>query len=66
MEIRENLSNTASSEQLLDPAGLARALGKSKSWLYTAVEQGKVPHYRIGGSLRFYLSEVLAEMKVSR
>lgn len=32
---------------------LARLLGKSESWLYTLVRQGRFPHVRVAGSVLF-------------
>ena len=42
--------------ELLRPADVARRLGVSRSWLYEAARQGRVPCVRLGGTdgpLRF-------------
>jgi excisionase family DNA binding protein len=38
-----------STEPLLRPAEVARALGVSRSWLYDAAKSGRIPSVRIGG-----------------
>lgn len=48
---------TAFGEPLLDAAGLARALGKTRRWVYEQVEENDLPAYKLGRSLAF---EVLA------
>ena len=47
---------TAVQVDLLKPADVARRLGVSRSWLYEAAKQGRVPCVRLGGAdgpLRF-------------
>lgn len=39
--------------ELKDVAWLARLLGVSKSWVYQAVESGRMPCVRIGALVRF-------------
>ena len=42
--------------ELLKPADVARRLGVSRSWLYEAAREGRVPCLRLGGAdgpLRF-------------
>ena len=37
---------------LLKPAEVTRRLGVSRSWLYEAARQGRIPHVRLGGDDR--------------
>lgn len=39
--------------ELKDVAWLAKLLGVSKSWVYQAVEAGRIPTVRIGALVRF-------------
>jgi predicted DNA-binding transcriptional regulator AlpA len=44
-------------DDLLKPAALARKLGVSRSWLYDAAKNGRIPSIRVGGAdgpLRFF------------
>ena len=36
----------------------ATALGLSQSKLYRAAQQGRIPHYRLDGALRFDIGEL--------
>jgi excisionase family DNA binding protein len=51
---------TAFGEPLIDAAGLARALGKTRRWVYEQVEENGLPAYRLGRSLAFEISAVRA------
>ena len=49
-----------------DPDWVAQHFGISKRGVYRLVETGAIPHYRVGGLLRFRPSEVeswLAELR---
>ena len=37
---------------------LAEKLSVSRSWLYQQVERNRIPHYRLGRSIRFNLESV--------
>ncbi len=44
------------SEELLKPMQIAERWGVSRSWVYGAAEEGRIPHLRLGGArgpLRF-------------
>ena len=44
------------SEDLLKPMQIAERWGVSRSWVYRAAEEGRIPHLRLGGArgpLRF-------------
>jgi excisionase family DNA binding protein len=44
------------SEELLKPLQVAERWGVSRSWVYRAAEEGRIPHLRLGGTggpLRF-------------
>jgi excisionase family DNA binding protein len=43
---------------LLDVVQAAEFLGISRNGLYIQVRAGKVPHYRVGGLIRFDLDEL--------
>jgi excisionase family DNA binding protein len=48
-------------EDLLKPSDLARRLGVSRSWLYDAAKNGRIPSIRIGGEdgpLRFVSEDI--------
>ena len=50
-------------ERLLTPAEVARRLGVSRSWLYEAAKDGRVPSLRLGGPggpLRFVEDDLVA------
>ena len=49
------------SEELLKPMQIAERWGVSRSWVYRAAEDGRIPHLRLGGTggpLRFSPSEI--------
>ena len=49
-----------SSDQLQTVDWLARKLNVKRSWVYSAVASGKLPHVRIGKYLRFRPDQVSA------
>lgn len=53
-------------ERLLTARELAEALGFSAATIQDWAEQGKLPGFRLGGRLRFRLSEVEAVLEASR
>ena len=50
----------------MKPGDVAEFLGISKSTLYLMVETRKLPFYKIGGSLRFKMSDVEEFLKKLR
>jgi len=49
------------SEELLKPMQIAERWGVSRSWVYRAAEEGRIPHLRLGGGrgpLRFSPSAI--------
>lgn len=49
------------SEELLKPMQIAERWGVSRSWVYRAAEEGRIPHLRLGGTrgpLRFSPSAI--------
>jgi len=56
-------------ERLLTPAEVARRLGVSRSWLYEAAKDGRVPSLRLGGPggpLRFVEEDLVAWIERAR
>lgn len=56
-------------ERLLTPAEVARRLGVSRSWLYEAAKDGRVPSIRLGGPagpLRFLEDDLVAWIERAR
>jgi excisionase family DNA binding protein len=55
--------------QLLKPTEVARRLGVSRTWLYTAAKDGRIPSVRIGGPdgpLRFVPEDLEAWLDEAR
>ena len=55
--------------ELLKPADVARRLGVSRSWLYEAARQGRLPCLRLGGDdgpLRFSEQDLSAWLEQGR
>jgi excisionase family DNA binding protein len=55
--------------ELLKPADVARRLGVSRSWLYEAARQGRLPYLRLGGDdgpLRFSEQDLVAWLEQGR
>lgn len=52
--------------RLLTVVEAAEYLGISRNGLYIQVRAGKVPHYRVGGSIRFDLDDLKAWLKSNR
>jgi excisionase family DNA binding protein len=51
------------SERLMKASELALRLSVSKATLYRLVEQRRIPHIRIAGTVRFDAAQVFAWMK---
>lgn len=55
--------------RLLKPAEVARRLGVSRSWLYEAAKDGRIPSMRLGGPegpLRFDEADLMAWIDLAR
>jgi excisionase family DNA binding protein len=55
--------------ELLKPTEVARRLGVSKSWLYAAAKDGRIPHVRLGdedGPLRFVPADLERWLNAAR
>ena len=55
--------------QLLKPTDLARRLGVSRSWIYAAAAEGRIPAIRLGGTdgpLRFVPGDIESWIEASR
>lgn len=53
-------------EPLVDVYGAAAYLNRSKNSVYVDAREGRLPHYRIGGSIRFSLAELRAWVEAQR
>jgi excisionase family DNA binding protein len=54
-------TSRSSVSQLLKPTEVARRLGVSRTWLYAAAKDGRIPSVRIGGRdgpLRFDAADI--------
>jgi excisionase family DNA binding protein len=59
----------ATIEQLLRPSEVATRLGVSRTWLYDAAKDGRIPSVRLGGEdgpLRFVPGDLRAWIEASR
>lgn len=54
------------SPKLLSVDQLAEALGVSRRTVYRLLEEGDVPHYRVGKHLRFDLDEVKKALRANK
>ena len=56
------VERAAEREEFLRPAEVCRWLQVSRTWLYAAAKNGRIPSHRLGGDgpLRFRLSELEA------
>jgi excisionase family DNA binding protein len=57
-------SNTI--QKLMGPDQLADLLSVSKASVYRLTESGKIPHYKVGRSLRFDMSDVVTYLEQNR
>jgi excisionase family DNA binding protein len=58
-----------SDTSLLTPSEVARRLGVSRSWIYAAAKQGRIPCVRLGsddGPVRFLEAELAAWLRPAR
>ena len=53
-------------EPFCSAGDIARFLSVSRSWVYRAAEHGEIPAYRIGGLVRFRLSEIAETLRFGR
>ena len=53
-------------ERLINVAEAAEFLHRSRNGVYILARQGKVPHYRVGNSVRFDLDELKAWLESNR
>ena len=61
--------DAADAPRLLKPAEVAGRLGVSRSWLYEAAKQGRIPSVRLGGPdgpLRFVEDDLAAWIDAAR
>lgn len=60
-DLRHDAEAATSRDALLRPSELTRMLGVSRSWLYQAAKDGRIPSVRLGGPdgpLRFHAHDV--------
>jgi excisionase family DNA binding protein len=60
-DLHHDAEAAISGDALLRPSELMRMLGVSRSWLYQAAEDGRIPSVRLGGPdgpLRFHARDV--------
>ena len=60
-DLRHDVDAATSRDALLRPSELMRMLGVSRSWLYQAAKDGRIPSVRLGGPdgpLRFHAHDV--------
>jgi excisionase family DNA binding protein len=60
---------TGPSQDLLRPLEVCQLLGVSRSWLYTAAHEGRIPSVRLGapdGPLRFIPADIEAWLQNAR
>lgn len=58
-------SKNSSEDELIPRAKFLKITGKSESWLSKNMSKGIIPYHRIGRSIFFRISEVLAHSKNS-
>ena len=56
----KSVSNILSFPRLVGAAVVADLTGWTKKHIYDLAKRGQIPHYRIGGSIRFDLAKVKA------
>ena len=56
----------STTKNLLNPGELAELLHVSMTSVYRLVENGKIPHYKVGGSLRFGMKDISAYLERNR
>lgn len=50
-------------EQMVNVKRICEVLGVKAHWLYRETKKRKIPHYRVGGHLRFSLTEINQYLK---
>ncbi|MEZ0494642.1 helix-turn-helix domain-containing protein [Kineococcus sp. TBRC 1896] len=55
-----NIQPTQDPESLVGTTTIAQLIGHTEQWVQTQARAGALPAYRLGGHLRFRLSEVAA------
>ena len=59
-------ASSPTAERLWTVAALAQFLGLHPKTIYTWVERGSVPHFKIGGRVRFHPTEIERWLKTRR
>ena len=54
---------SSAEETLLTPVELAERLKMSTSWVYKEVHYGRLPHLKVGTSVRFLFREVIESLR---
>lgn len=60
------INGDSTTKNLMTPKRLAEFLGISKSSVYLLVETRKLPFYKVGGSLRFKMTDIEEYLKTVR
>jgi len=60
------MNGDSNTNNLITPVELAEFLGVSKSSVYLLVETRKLPFYKVGGSLRFKMTDIEEYLKTVR
>jgi excisionase family DNA binding protein len=53
-------------EELVSPKELSKLLKVSKPWPYIMVKRGLLPHYKLGGLIRFKRNDIEAYLEKNR
>jgi excisionase family DNA binding protein len=61
-----SLLPTPSGAELLCPQEVAEQLGVCRATIYNLCKRGKLPHLRVGSSVRLALADVIAALRTSR
>ena len=48
----------ADGDRLLTADGVAELTGYSRQTIYNKIQLGEIPHFKMGGRLRFWLSDI--------
>lgn len=57
------MATTTTRARMVSALELSAQLGISRSSVYRLVEDGEIPHYRVGGQLRFDVDQVLDALR---
>jgi len=66
LHLNKLINGDSSANKLITPKELAEFLGISKSSVYLLVETRRLPFYKVGGNLRFKMSDVEEYLKSVR